>query len=555
MDVAKLSTGIASLDSTLHGMLPGDNLVWQVDQIEDYVHFLVPFTNWVKESGKPLVYFRFAHHEKLIPGDISADVYEFDAHAGFESFVSEIFAVVEKLGPGVNYVFDSLSALPVDWYSDWMLGNFFMLICPYIASFESIAYFSIMRNRHSFHATDSIHNTAQIVLDVYHDDDKIYIHPLKVENRHSPTMYMLHILDETGCSPVANSAVISEILAAVPQPWLDFTIHRLGEWTRTFVEAEELMESERVGGVDVSEKQLCCERLIRMAFTRDDRMFGLAMRYLDIGDLLEIRKRMIGTGLIGGKSAGMIIARAILSKSSERLESIQEAHDSFFIGSDVFVTYLVENGCWNERRKQSPSDEVLEALEITREKIMNGRFPRYILDQFKELLNYFGQSPIIVRSSSLLEDAYGNAFSGKYESVFCANQGDPAHRLDQFMNAIRVVYASTMSKDAIAYRDKNGLLENDEQMALLVQRVSGEFYDHIYFPHLAGVGYSFNPFVWNKKIKAEAGVLRLVFGLGTHAVEWEDSIRVIAPHESDRNEKLLLHVDTLNQKGVLFFEN
>ena len=90
-----------------------------------------------------------------------------------------------------------------------------------------------------------------------------------------------------------------------------------------------------------------------------------------------------------------------------------------------------------------------------------------------------------------------------------------------------------MSKDALSYRAHRSLLDKDEQMALLVQRVSGEFYDHIYFPHLAGVGYSFNPFVWNSKIKAEEGVLRLVFGLGTHAVDrvGDDYTRIVAINE------------------------
>ncbi|MFA4945330.1 MAG: PEP/pyruvate-binding domain-containing protein [Lentisphaeria bacterium] len=151
-----------------------------------------------------------------------------------------------------------------------------------------------------------------------------------------------------------------------------------------------------------------------------------------------------------------------------------------------------------------------------REKMHAGSFPPEIGEQFRHLLNYFGQSPIIVRSSSLLEDAYGNAFSGKYESVFCANQGTPEDRLHAFMAAVRTVYASTMSRDALAYR---GLLGQDEQMAILVQRVSGALHGHLHYPQLAGVAYSFNPFVWNPAIDPAAGVLRLVFGLGTRAVD------------------------------------
>jgi pyruvate,water dikinase len=162
--------------------------------------------------------------------------------------------------------------------------------------------------------------------------------------------------------------------------------------------------------------------------------------------------------------------------------------------------------------------------------MLSGTFPDYIQNQFMEMLDYFGQSPIIVRSSSLLEDNYGNAFSGKYESVFCANQGTPRERLETFISAVRKVYASTMSREALVYRARRNLLDRDEQMALLVQRVSGAVYDDLFFPQAAGVGFSFNPFVWNSDIDPKAGMLRLVFGLGTRAVDRcdDDYTRIVA---------------------------
>ena len=163
-------------------------------------------------------------------------------------------------------------------------------------------------------------------------------------------------------------------------------------------------------------------------------------------------------------------------------------------------------------------------------------FPEDIQEQFREVLNYFGQSPIIVRSSSLLEDAYGNSFSGKYESVFCANQGTPDERLENFMNAVKRVYASTMNPEALLYRYHRGLLESDEQMALLIQRVSGAMYEDYYFPQVAGVAYSYNLYVWDKSIDPKAGVIRLVFGLGTRAVNRNDNdyTRIVAINKPDK---------------------
>nr|MCU0936968.1 PEP/pyruvate-binding domain-containing protein [Gammaproteobacteria bacterium] len=141
-----------------------------------------------------------------------------------------------------------------------------------------------------------------------------------------------------------------------------------------------------------------------------------------------------------------------------------------------------------------------------------------------------------VRSSSLLEDSYGNAFAGKYESVFCANQGSHDKRLDDFIAAVKTIYASTMSEKALRYREQRGLLDRDEQMSLLVQRVSGSRYGNLFFPQVAGVGLSVNPYVWNKLIDPRAGMVRLVFGLGTRAVDRSDDdyTRVVALNAPQR---------------------
>ncbi len=154
-----------------------------------------------------------------------------------------------------------------------------------------------------------------------------------------------------------------------------------------------------------------------------------------------------------------------------------------------------------------------------KEKLLRGKFPDEIRERFQQLIEYFGQSPIIVRSSSLLEDSFGNAFAGKYESIFLVNQGDPQQRYDEFESAVRRVYASTMDENALTYRWQRGLDQQNEQMALLVQRVSGSYQNHYFFPDLAGVGFSYNAFVWKPELDPKAGMLRLVFGLGTRAVE------------------------------------
>jgi len=344
-------------------------------------------------------------------------------------------------------------------------------------------------------------------------------------------MYMLHAWDGDTFKPVTESAHVSEVLTSAPWPGLKSASYRLvGVWDRWFMNSEEVLESYHRGEAS---KELCdkiFERLIRLIISRDERVRALVSKYLKLENLIYIWKRMIGTGMIGGKSVGMLLSRAILEASNPKWKELLEAHDSFFIGSDVFYSFLVLNDCWWDRQKQKDPETFLDGLEETRMRILRGKFPDYIMRRFTDLLDYFGQSPIIVRSSSFLEDNFANAFAGKYESVFCANQGTHDERMEEFISAIRKIYASTMSEEALTYRAKRGVLDRDEQMALLVQRVSGAPHGRYFYPQVAGVGFSFNPYVWNARIDPKAGMIRLVFGLGTRAVDRydDDYTRVVA---------------------------
>jgi pyruvate, water dikinase len=523
-----LSTGLPGLDEVLQGLQPGDNVVWEVDRVEDYRPVVMPFREEARRRSRRLVYFRFARHAPLFEPEAEVEDYAMDPEVGFETFVSGILDVIERVGDNGYYVFDCLSDLAADWFSDRMLATFYQIVCPYVYELKSLAYFGLLKDRHPVQATNGIMRTAQVVLEVFRKDQHVFMQPLKVFRRHSPTIYLLHAWEHDKFRPVTNSATITEIRAASPQPWLDFSIRRPGVWTEMFQQSQLALLAVAEGRADAAATELLLRRLLKMVVTRDERLLALAGRHLELGDVVGIMQRMIGSGLIGGKSLGMLLARAILRRADPKWWERLEKHDSFFIGSDVFNTYLVENECWWLRRR--PRDvavagdlsEYFQRAGQARVKLLQGAFPDDVREQFREMLEYFGQSPIIVRSSSLLEDSYGNAFSGKYESVFCANQGTPQQRLEAFMAAVRTVYASTMSQESLQYRLHHGLLDRDEQMALLVQRVSGEMYGRLFFPQVAGVGFSFNPFVWHEDIDPTAGFLRLVFGLGTRAVDRSD---------------------------------
>ncbi len=448
----QLSTGVPGLDRLLRGLIAGDNLVWQVDAIEHFAPFVPPYCRHALARGKRIVYFRFADHPPLVPDELPTTVCRLDTSRGFEQLITEIHRVLSESGREACFVFDCLSMLADAWFSDRMLGNFFRLTCPYVLELESLAYFPLLRNRHSVHAVTPIRNTTQIFLDVYRHREELYVHPIKVEHRYSPTMHMLHGWEGDDFVPLVESSTTAEILTAIPWTGLDSVRMRQGVWTRSLARAEQIWEEIQSGVRPTEDADECLDRLLQMIVTRDERVLQLVKQHFDLGDVLQISRRMIGTGLIGGKSVGMLLARAILSRSHPRWQDLLEAHDSFYVGSDVFYSYLVENGCWWFRQKQRDPATFLEGVEETRRRILTGSFTENIEKEFSEMLEYFGQSPIIVRSSSLLEDNYGNAFAGKYESIFCANQGPHQKRLADFMAAVRAIYASTVSENALRYR-------------------------------------------------------------------------------------------------------
>ncbi|MBT3286221.1 MAG: pyruvate, phosphate dikinase [Victivallales bacterium] len=540
----RLSTGLPDLDRVFRGIMPGDNIVWQIDSIADYQEFVTPYMEHARLNRQRMVYFRFANHEPLMDESSGAQICELHPEEGFEAFIMEIHRTINEEGRATLFVFDCLSTLAPDWNSDRMLGNFFMLTCPHLYDRAAIAYFAIFRNYHSHHAVRPISNTTQILVDAYRRNGQVYIHPKKVQYRHSSSMYMLHVRQGSEFVPVTQSAVITDTLADVTWSRSDPANYLLGYWSRTFAEAETLQQDIDRGVDRRQEAGSCFRRLLRMLISREERVLALAESYLDLPEILAIRRRMIGTGLIGGKAAGMVLARAILTKSDTQWGSLLEKHDSFFVGADVFYTYLVQNHCWWMMQQHKGGRQHEDETETARRRILAGEFPEYIVTQFADMLDYFGQSPIIVRSSSLMEDNFGNAFAGKYESVFCANQGGQHKRLEDFLCAVRVVYASTMCEEALEYRSKRGLLGRDEQMGLLIQRVSGATYGSLFFPQAAGVAFSFNPYVWNSRIDPEAGMLRIVFGVGTRAVDRSDDdyTRVVALNaplcrpESSRDE-------------------
>jgi len=509
----KTRSGIPMMDEALQYIRLGDNVVWQVPSLDEFRTVAEKFADQAIKDGRNLIYIRFAEHEPILTPREGLKIEHVELSHRFETFTVNIHNLIEREGFDAFYVFDCLSELEQAWSTDLMMGNFFHLTCPYLFILDTVAYFPLIRGRHSYDAIATIRDTTQLFLDVYKDNKDVYVRPMKVWNRYSQTMFQPYRLnrEDNSFTVLSDGTEVSHFYSVMNKEATLAQDQNVDSWERFFSRTKLLHQS----GVDVSEE---CSKICNIMLTRDEKMRKLIKANFKPEDYFELHSRMVGTGMIGGKACGMLLSRKIVENHRPDIFARFEPHDSYYIGSDVFYAYIVDNGFWDLRIKQRTEEGYFTLAGEFEQKIMEGKFPAKIEAEFRRILDYYGNDPVIVRSSSILEDGFGNAFAGKYESVFCGNQGDPEERLQKFEEAVRIVYASTMSMSALDYRKRRGLDKRDEQMSILVQRVSGSRYEGFFMPCTAGVGYSASPYRMGSE-KPKSGMLRLVMGLGTAAVD------------------------------------
>ncbi len=326
----------------------------------------------------------------------------------------------------------------------------------------------------------------------------------------------------------------------------------LAPWDVLFMEGEryERLPPEELAQVQHHLREIKAV-LIKAMISDHLHFVRLAREVFTMNDLKTIRERRIGRGKIGGKAAGMLLAWKLLHRDAAEYGLDPAAisiPSSYYIGSDVFYEVHELNGFYPfMNQKYRPREQIVAEYPHILRRYAEARLPEGTVAQLRDLLDELGQTPLIFRSSSLLEDSFDTSFAGKYDSFFLPNQGTLEENLEAATSAVLMIYASTLSPDALIYREQMGLTDFDERMAVLIQPVVGRQHGRYYFPTLAGVGFSRNPFRWHSKIRREDGLLRLVSGLGTRAVDRvaNDYPRMIAlSHPQLRPET---HVNQLRQ--------
>jgi pyruvate,water dikinase len=266
--------------------------------------------------------------------------------------------------------------------------------------------------------------------------------------------------------------------------------------------------------------------LARRLLTDDVEFVNKAKRFIAVSDYHNVLQRTIAPGAshgkLGGKSSGMLLADAVIRSAPERAAAIGPIRipKTWYVTSDGVLRFIEHN-----QLDDVQNHKYLEIEEVRREYphivqvFRHSEFPPELVRGLTLAIDDLGNVPLVVRSSSLLEDRIGAAFSGKYKSLFVANQGTRAERMRDLMDAIAEVYASVFGPDPIEYRANRGFLDFHEEMGVMIQEVVGSRVGPYYLPAFAGVALSENDFRWSPRIERHDGLLRIVPGLGTRAVD------------------------------------
>lgn len=232
----------------------------------------------------------------------------------------------------------------------------------------------------------------------------------------------------------------------------------------------------------------------------------------------------IGQGSLGGKGRGLAFIDSIIKKNPvcDNFDGISiTIPRTVVLCTDIFDEFMETNRLYPIALSDAPDEEILEHF-------LRGKLPRRIKDDLLALFEVV-DTPIAVRSSSLLEDSHYQPFAGIYSTYMVPKISDPEQMLKLVTNAIKGVYASVFYADSKAYMTATSNVIDQEKMAVILQEVVGREVEGYYFPSFSGVGRSLNYYPLNDE-KPEDGVAEVAVGLGKYIVDGGLALRFSPRH-------------------------
>jgi CheY-like chemotaxis protein len=231
----------------------------------------------------------------------------------------------------------------------------------------------------------------------------------------------------------------------------------------------------------------------------------------------------IGNGSLGGKARGLAFMASQIKKDDELIKKFPDVDihipQTFVIATDGFKMFIEDNHLAKllESGRDLTDETVVKAF-------MQARFPDWLKNNLRVYLEHVTY-PIAVRSSSLFEDAHYQPFAGLYKTYMLPNTDQSLDtRLERLIMAVKLVYASTYMKAPRAYALSTMHRTEDEEMAVILQQLTGIRHGNYFDPSIAGVAQSYN-FYPISHLKAEDGIAYIAMGLGKIVMEGGKTLR------------------------------
>ncbi len=233
----------------------------------------------------------------------------------------------------------------------------------------------------------------------------------------------------------------------------------------------------------------------------------------------------LGGGSLGGKARGLAFVNHLLAEHSlrERFPGVRiTVPPAVVLGTDVFDAFLEHNHL-NDLALRLDDDEELQR------RFQSAVFPASVVKDLARLIE-FVRRPLAVRSSSLLEDSQYQPFAGVYETHMVANcDGSAADRLDELSDAIKKVYASTFGQRARAYVRRIAYRLEEERMAVMLQKLAGQWHGRRFYPHVSGIARSHNVYPV-PPARAADGIAAVALGFGETVASGRACLRFSPRH-------------------------
>jgi hypothetical protein len=291
---------------------------------------------------------------------------------------------------------------------------------------------------------------------------------------------------------------------------------------------------------------------------RNEQNQGKVVPYEESAILDETNIVTLSDGAMGGKGRGLAFINSLIY-SFDFTKYVTQINirtpRTAFIGTNEFEYFLDHNNLHEIINQEIPFDQL-------KKKFLEGKLTPTLTKRLKELLKLITK-PIAVRSSGLFEDSLMQPFAGIFETYLLPNiHPDINVRLQQTLDAIKLVFASVYSPVARGYIKAVNYHIEEEKMAVIIQEVVGNQFENMFYPHISGVAQSYNyyPFA---HMKPEEGFAVAAFGLGKYVVDGEKAYRfspkyatteILTPKDQVRGSQTEFYAVDLRKKEVNLLE-